>query len=732
MNRLAGSTSPYLRQHAENPVDWYPWSEEAFERARREDRPVFLSIGYSACHWCHVMAHESFEDPETAAVLNEHFVSIKVDREERPDVDAIYMEAVQAIAGHGGWPMSVFLEPDGRPFFAGTYFPKTAGAGPTPFLSVLEAVTEAWGKRREDVDKQADLLTEAIGGRLDAAEDGAGEIGATGEHAAPRRPRAREVAQAVEVGVAQLADRYDPVYGGFGRAPKFPQPPLLELLLRAHVSAPARPRAGGVHSGAGEPPGGDRAAPDAFTMVTETLEAMASGGIYDHLGGGFARYSVDRQWLVPHFEKMLYDQAGLARVYLHAWQLAGDPRWRQVLDETVGYVLRDLRDPGGGVRSAEDADSEGEEGLFYLWTKDEVEEVLAGGVSGVPAEEAAGLVTSWYGVTAKGNFEGRNILHRPVRGDLLRPPSIEAARRMMLERRARRVRPGIDDKVLTEWNAMFCSALAEAAAATGDDGWANAAVEIASFLVEELRRPDGRWLRSYKGGDVAHLAYAADYAWLVDAFTRVAELTGEGRFLDTAVRTAKDMLELFADPNGGGLYVTGADAERLIVRPKDLLDGVTPAAGSVAASALARLGALLAESWLGDAAAAIVAAAGSLPWSSPTAFPHLLGAAELLAGSAIEVVVTGDRPDLLDAARSHYLPGAVLAWGGVGGAELFEDRADGFAYVCRGNTCLAPAATPTELVAALDLSLTSTLAAVPAGPQSVAPDAAGAAPADGG
>jgi uncharacterized protein YyaL (SSP411 family) len=662
MNRLSAETSPYLRQHQDNPVDWYPWGDDAFARARAEDRPVMLSVGYSSCHWCHVMAHESFEDEETAALLNERFVSVKVDREERPDVDAVYMEAVQAITGRGGWPMTVFLTPDRRPFYGGTYFPKDGRGGLPAFTTVLQAIDAAWRERRDDVVGQAEQLVGAVEARVQIPTAGNG-----GDRAST------PPAELLNGAFAALQAAYDPAWGGFGSAPKFPQPSMLELALRAHDRS-----------------GGDAA----LAMVTTTLDAMASGGIYDHLGGGFARYSVDGRWLVPHFEKMLYDQAGLARVYLHGWQVTGSPQWRQVLDEIVGYVLHDLRAPEGGLYSAEDADSEGVEGRFYVWSLQEVTEVLGA--------ELAPAAADWYGVTAAGNFEGSNILHRPQRGDLLRPPVIEHARRLLCERRARRVRPGLDDKVLTEWNAMFCSTLAEAAGATGRADWMDEAVSVAQFLLRSLRRGDGRWLRSWQGGKAGHLAVAGDYAWLTDAFTRLSELTGQARWIETARTTADAMLTLFWDPAHGGLFTTGDDAERLIVRSKELFDGATPSASSVGAVALARLGALTGEQRYTDAAGAVLASLSDVIASQPTAFTHALGAVDLLADGITEIAITGDRPDLVQATRRQYLPRAVLAWGEPYPSPLWESRSDGMAYVCRDYACLAP----TSRVADLEAQLT--------------------------
>ena len=662
-NRLGLEASPYLRQHADNPVDWYPWGEEAFAAARAMDKPILLSVGYSACHWCHVMAHESFEDDSTAAVVNDLFVNVKVDREERPDVDAVYMEAVQAMTGHGGWPMTVFLAPDGRPFFGGTYFPKEARHGLPSFVDLCNAVAEAWRERREDLLEQAGVLTarlqqRAVGGDAD------GDL-----------PTPADLAQVP----ATLAPEFDGEWGGFGRAPKFPQAMTLDLLLRLHARGAD----------------GDDAEADALGMATTSLDAMASGGIYDHLGGGFARYSVDAFWMVPHFEKMLYDQALLTRAYLHAWQVTGEGRYRQVLDETIGYVLRDLRHPLGGLLSAEDADSEGEEGRFYVWKPDEIRAACGDDV------EAAEGAIGWYGVTRAGNFEGANILHRPVRGDLARPPAIEAARSALFEARERRVRPGLDDKVLTEWNALFLATLAEAAAATGDAGWRAAAVAGGEFLLRELRGADGRWLRSWQGGRAAHLAYAADHAALVDALTRLGELTGEARWTAAAVDVAAALLDLFWDDDEGALHTTGRDAEVLIARQQDLLDNATPAATSNAALALARLATLTGNDRFATVARRIVAGLTGPALQHPSAFANLLAAADVLANPPLEVVVAGDRPDLVAAVQRRWLPGSVLAWGEHTDSPLWEGRQDGRAYVCEAYACRQPVTTVEDLEAQL-------------------------------
>ena len=653
MNRLTEETSPYLRQHKDNPVDWYPWGDEAFARAREEDKPILLSVGYAACHWCHVMAHESFEDPATADVMNRNFVNVKVDREERPDVDAIYMEAVQAMSGHGGWPMTVWLTPDGHPFYGGTYYPKTPRMGMPAFTQLCEGIAEAWRERRDEVVSKAGKLTDLLNesGRFTAGGDDLPGV------------------DAADRAAAQLAERFDPQWGGFGRAPKFPQPDLLELLLRVHART------------------GDAAT---LALATTTLDAMASGGIYDHVGGGFHRYSVDREWLVPHFEKMLYDQALLARAYLHAWQVTGDERHLQVASETIDYVRRDLRDPAGGFASSEDADSEGVEGKFYVWSRAEVQEL--GGDAAV----------DWYGVTPAGNFEGANILTRPVRGDLVRPDEVEAARRALLERRETRVRPGLDGKVLTEWNGLFLATLAEAAAATGRSDWLDDARAGADFLLGSLRRDDGRWLRSWQGGRAIHLAYAADYAALTGAFTRLAEATGEARWVEEARGVADGLLYLFWDEAGGGLFTAGNDAERLITRAKDVLDNVIPSANGAAATALVRLAALTGEERYRDRAADIVRLVADPLARHPTAFAHLLAAVELLEGPVTEVAVTGDRRDLVEAVQRRYLPNAVLAWGEPYASPLFENRKDGFAYVCQHYSCKIPTDDVGELVAQLE------------------------------
>jgi len=601
------------------------------------------------------MAHESFEDPETARMMNNLFITVKVDREERPDIDAIYMEAVQAMTGQGGWPMTVFLTPDGRPFFGGTYYPPTPRANLPSFRELMQAVDEAWGNRRDAVLDQADRLGSSLRSAVSLPPHDDHSTSPTGSLA----------------GVAgKFIEQFDPEWGGFGNAPKFPAAMGLDALLRVHLRAPDT---------------------ELLKAITMSLDSMASGGIYDHLGGGFSRYSVDRQWLVPHFEKMLYDNALLARVYLHAWQVTGDERYRQVFTETIDYVLRDLRHTSGGFFSAEDADSEGVEGRYYVWSDAELRQTCD--AAGLDSEAAA----QWWGVTPGGNFEGANILHRPVRADLLRPDTIEASRVALLAKRNERVRPGLDDKILTEWNALFLATLAEAAAATGREDWADAAVVNANFLVDNLRRSDGRWLRSWQSdsssdtpGRARHLAYAHDHAALIDAFTRVSELTGDPQWIAHASDVADSLIELFSDTDAGGFFTTGIDAEALIKRPKDILDNATPSAQSLAAVGLLRLGALTGVRRYTDAAMGVIETLGPTAGQHPTGFGHLLVAIDLVVSGLTEVAIVGDRPDLVDVVREKWRPHMVLAWGKPYPSPIWAGREGDQAYVCRNYTCRAP------------------------------------------
>ena len=678
MNRLADETSPYLRQHADNPVDWYPWGEEAFARARADDKPILLSVGYSSCHWCHVMAHESFEDDAVAAVMNEKFVNVKVDREERPDVDAVYMHAVQAMTGSGGWPMTVFLDPDGRPFFGGTYFPPDDRQGTPGFVRLLDAIDDAWRTRRSDLLEQADQLRQAIE-----------ESTAIGGRPGGAAPSPAILDQAVE----SLRGQFDARFGGFGRAPKFPQAMTLTFLLDM-VVAP-------------------NAAPEILEMVTVSLDAMAAGGIYDQVGGGFHRYSVDAHWLVPHFEKMLYDQALLTRAYVHAWLVTGEPRYRRVIEETVTYVLRDLRHEGGGFFSAEDADSEGVEGKFYVWSLTELEELCG---SDLPE------LVRYFGVTARGNFEDPhtgfrgNILHA-VGPTEVRPDAVARVLPVLFDAREHRVRPGLDDKVLLGWNALFLRALAEAADALDRPDWMDAARTNARFLLAELRRDDGRLLRSWQDGRANLLAYAEDYAALLEALLTLAEVD-DVAWLDDARTVADGLVTLFADDERGGFFTTGIDAEALIVRPKDYQDNATPSENSLAADGLLRLAALTGDTSAAHRAERWVTAMAPVLGEHPTAFAFLLEALERVVRPPLEVAVVGDPDDpardaLVAELRRRLLPAAVRVTATPGdGADLTPLLADrptvdgrATAYVCERFACQLPVTEPDALRAQLDAAL---------------------------
>jgi uncharacterized protein YyaL (SSP411 family) len=650
-NHLAGESSPYLRQHADNPVDWWPWGPEAFAEAKRRDRPVLISIGYAACHWCHVMAHESFENADTAEIMNTSFVNIKVDREERPDVDAVYMEATQAMTGSGGWPMTVFATPDGEPFYCGTYFPPRASQGRAGFGEICQALSAAWDDNREQVTTQAAELT----GHLRRESFDAAEVPTMAE---------------VDGAVANLVALYDPRWGGFGGAPKFPQPMAIDVLLGAFHRT------------------GDDAA---LQAAVGTLDAMAAGGIYDHLGGGFARYSVDTRWLVPHFEKMLTDQALLMRAYTHAWQLVGLDRHRTVVREAVAYLRRDLRLPGGAFASSEDADADGVEGSFAVWTPDEIRTVLS------DDPEAAEAALAWWDVTEDGNFEGVSILHRlEHRTELDRPAAVERARAALFDAREKRVRPGLDDKVLTEWNALAIAALAEAGVAFGEPDWVGLAVDAATFLLAELHDAESGWKRAWHiDGGARHRAFAADLAALVDAFTRLCEATGEATWLEHAVATADALLAGHADDVGGGFFTTAHDGEALIARQKVVQDTPVPSANSAAAVALLRLAALTGEERFHDAARGVLALTGRFAGQHPTAFAHLLAAVPLFDQGVVEVTVSGEGPTteaLLAAYRSTWRPEAVL-----------RREPDGVeqAMVCRNSVCELPTTDPARLTTSL-------------------------------
>jgi uncharacterized protein YyaL (SSP411 family) len=678
-NRLINETSPYLLQHAHNPVDWYPWGEEALQRARAENKPILLSIGYSACHWCHVMERESFEDPEIARLMNDNFVNIKVDREERPDLDTIYMEAVQAMSGQGGWPMTVFVTPDGVPFYGGTYFPPSDRLGMPGFRRVLTSVAEAYRRAPDEIRRSAEQLRSRMGRSLMGHEAGALD---------------ERVAAAAYQG---LAASFDARHGGFGGAPKFPQPMNLEFLLCYYKRT-------------GEP--------HALEMARVTLDHMRRGGIYDQLGGGFHRYSTDDVWLVPHFEKMLYDNALLARVYLEAYQVTGDEEYRQVVEETLGYVLREMTGPEGGFYSAQDADSEGEEGKFFIWTPREIAEVLGPG--------DAPLVVAYYGVTEQGNFEGRNILHlaRPaeevaqahgVSPEKVRA-AVERARRLLFAARERRVKPGRDEKVLTAWNGLMLRAFAEAARVLGRADYRATAEKNAAFLLATLRR-DGRLLRTYKDGRARLNGYVEDYAALADGLLALYEVTFEPRWFAEARTLAEEMLRHFWDDAEGGFFNTSDDHEQLISRPKDLFDNAVPAGNSMAVDVLLRLGALTGEGRYAERAERTLQALSGVIPRAPGAFGRLLAALEFLLATPTEVAIAGDpdAPDtqaLLAVVNGAYLPSVVTAVTRPGameaGVALLEGRAmvDGraAAYVCHHFACRRPVTTPQDLARELGLT----------------------------
>jgi uncharacterized protein YyaL (SSP411 family) len=644
-NRLAQETSPYLLQHKDNPVDWYAWGPDALTRAKEEDKPILVSIGYSACHWCHVMEHESFEDEQTAADMNSRFVCIKVDREERPDVDAIYMEACQAMTGQGGWPLNVFLTPDQVPFYAGTYFPPEPRHGLPSWRQVLGAIDEAWRTRRAEIEESAGRIVSRLSGGalLQPSED---EL----------NPGLLD--QALE----NLRGAFDPVNGGFGGAPKFPPASTIEFLLRSGET----------------------------DMTSRTLRAMASGGMYDQIGGGFARYSVDAHWIVPHFEKMLYDNALLARAYLHGWQVTGEPLFEQVCRETLDWALREMRADEGGFYSALDADSEGVEGKFYVWTPDEVRDALG--------DDAEVAITA-LGMSEQGNFEGQNI---PVRaGDL---PS--GLRERLYEMRAKRVWPGLDDKRLASWNALMISALADAGAVLDEERYLDAARACAEFVLGTMRDEHGRLLRTYKDGR-AHLnAYLEDHAFLVEALLTLYESTFEPRWFAAARELADQMIERFADEERGGFFETSSDHEQLVARRKDLEDNPIPAGNSSAAYGLLRLAALSGEHEYERRAEGVLQLLHEIAPRHPQAFAHLLQALDFRLAQTKEVALAGtDTAELERVVRSKFRPHIVLAGGEPDGVPLMEGRepVDGraAAYVCEQFSCRQPVTNAHELEALL-------------------------------
>jgi uncharacterized protein YyaL (SSP411 family) len=662
MNRLARETSPYLLQHAHNPVDWYPWGAEAFAKARAEDKPLFLSIGYSACHWCHVMEHESFENDEVARVLNENFVSMKVDREERPDVDSIYMQATQMMTGHGGWPMSVFLTPDGHPFYAGTYFPPDDRHGMPGFKRVLTQVSEAYRTRRADVESASREVTDAIAGSLQTR----------GTAALDRR--------ALDRAAARIAQNYDPAHGGFGGAPKFPPSMTLDFLMQVAW----RKRDAELDG-----------------IIANTLTKMARGGIYDQVGGGFHRYSTDAQWLVPHFEKMLYDNALLARLYTRAWQWKRDPLFARTTHEVLGWVLREMTSPDGGFYSTMDADSDGEEGKFYVWSRAEVMAALG-------AEEGR-IFSALYDVTERGNWEGHNILNVPRE-----PESVAADLGIAFDRladvaargkcklygvRDQRARPARDEKILSGWNGWMLAAFADAAIAFDRDDYRDVCRRNAEFLLGRING-EGHLMRSATFDGLLE-----DYAGAAWGLALAYEATHQRRTLDAARGLVEQVLTRFADDENGGFYDTPVDGETLITRPKDLFDNATPSGNSVAADVLLRLALTFGEQRYADVATRTVESIAPLAERYPNGFGYLLGVGEWRAGSPREIAVTGEVTDplflrLRKAAGDDFLPHRVL----VAGEEssdlpLLHDRPHTHvvAYVCEANMCAEPTDDPERL-----------------------------------
>jgi uncharacterized protein len=649
-NALAGETSPYLLQHKDNPVAWHPWGEEALAQARERDVPILISIGYSACHWCHVMERESFEDPEVARYMNEHLVCIKVDREERPDVDAIYMDAVQAMTGRGGWPLNAFATPEQVPFYAGTYFPPETRSGMPSWMMVLEAIVKAWDERRDEIRQGGGRMVEHLRG------------------AARLAPSAEPIqAAGLKAAVGRLREIFDARNGGFGGAPKFPPASAIEFLLGQRETE----------------------------MSLGTLRAMAAGGIHDQVGGGFARYAVDATWTVPHFEKMLYDNALLARAYLHGFQVSGDDELRRTAQDTLDWVLREMRGPEGGFYSALDADSEGVEGRYYVWTVEELREVL---------DDLADDAIAWFGASERGNFEGANVLE--ARGPV--PARRDEIRRRLYEARERRVRPGLDDKRLTSWNALMIAALAEAGAVLERPEYVDVAVAGADFLVGEMRDDRGRLRRTWKDGRARLDGYLEDHAFTVEALLVLYEATFDPRWFTAARELADVMIEAFGDSENGGFFSTAADAESLVARRKDLEDTPIPSGSSSAALGLLRLAALTGDASYETWAVGALRLVHEVAPRHPQAFGHLLQAMAFYLSPAREVALVGpERTPLERVVRSEFRPSVVLAGAdeGDGVVPLLEGRTPvegrAAAYVCENFACRTPVTEPDELAALL-------------------------------
>jgi uncharacterized protein YyaL (SSP411 family) len=675
-NRLASETSPYLLQHAENPVDWFPWGAEALDKAKREDKPILLSIGYAACHWCHVMAHESFEDEDTARLMNDRFVNIKVDREERPDLDGIYMQAVQAMSGHGGWPMTMFLLPDGSPFYGGTYFPPEDRHGIPSFRKVLEAVSDAWSQRREGVAQSAEQLRQIYESNLASARSG-GTLSP----------------QIFEIIYRSLIQRYDASNGGFGSAPKFPATMVLDFILRYWK------RTGNS---------------EALEIVVNSFRKMARGGIYDQVGGGFARYSVDTAWLVPHFEKMLYDNGLLARLGAHIWQATEDHEVKRVTIETIDWIAREMTSPEGGFYSSLDADSEGHEGKFYVWSEEELDALLGADARAFKA---------YYGVVRGGNFEGRSILHVPLDPQIVASRAhmdvemlelvLERARRVLLEARSRRVWPGRDEKILAAWNGLMLRGVATAARVFDRPEFVKLAVKNAEFLAREMVR-GGRVMRSHKEGVTRISGFLEDHAGVALGFLAVYELTFDEKWVKRAREIADAMIEWFWDDSVGAFFDTARDAEKLITRPRDVTDNATPSGTSLALELLLHLAELLHDTEYRRRAVFVLESLTEPMLRFPSAFGHLLGSADMEINGAVQVALVGSLNDpglraLERAVAGKYVPALVLAIGAPRAdqvVKLLDDKPaiDGTpsAYVCRGYVCDKPVTDAASLAEQLE------------------------------
>ena len=691
-NRLIHEKSPYLLQHAENPVDWYAWEPEAFEKARKENKPIFLSIGYSTCHWCHVMAHESFENPEVARLMNEVFVCIKVDREERPDIDNIYMRACQKMTGSGGWPLTILMTPDKKPFFAGTYIPRESHHGRRSMLDLVPRIKEVWDTQHADILKFADQITASLN-QLSQ--------GSTGDELDK---------STLKTAYEQLSSRFSEQYGGFGNAPKFPSPQNLLFLLRYWQSTNDE---------------------KALRMVVKTLQSMQEGGIYDHIGFGFHRYSTDSHWLVPHFEKMLYDQAMLAMAYIEAYQATGKKELRETAKKIFTYVLRDMTDSKGGFYSAEDADSEGVEGKFYVWTEDEIRKVLKG--------EEADLIINVYNIDKTGNFRdeasgkntGANILHlektltevafkNKTSVDELKE-RVEAARQKLFTARNKRIHPHKDDKILTDWNGLMIAALAKGAQVCNEPEYADAAKRAADFILTDMRRPDGRILHRYRDGHAAILANVDDYAFLIWGLLELYETAFDVHYLQTALNLNSEMIRYFWDEQNGGFYFTADDAEELIVRQKDIYDGAIPSGNSVAVLNLFRLARITANSDLEDKANKIMLAFSKDVKSEPFGYTQMMVGLDFGIGPSYEIVIVGnpeakDTKEMLNSLRKHFVPNKVVLLRPSDQEEPdiirlakfteYQSSFDGkaTAYVCLDYACKMPTTDTEEMLKLLNVS----------------------------